>query len=693
MSWRRQARTAQASNRIEMAMDEDFYDAIQYDETDLKILNDRDQAPLVFNVIKNTVNWILGTERKSRLDYRVLPRTKRFDGANTAKTKTKLIKYVQDVNMGEFVRSAAFAECIKAGVGWIETGARRTGDEPLFMNQERWRNMWFDHLGTRIDCLDWRYVIREKWADLDVAQGLFPERAEALRVLSEAVNSLYPYHPDDIAITDEASEFDLEQDLDAMFGGPFEGSRPRVKFIEMEYRMPANVKIMRMRDNDTPFGVLDGKIFRPNNEDHRYLVHGGYFTLDDAFMMTVRRAMWAGALYLQDVLSPYDYNRFSFIPLFCYRRARDNMPYGVIRDLRDPQSDLNKRRARSLFLLSAKQLLYERSAVSDPKKVHEELQRPDALIEFEDGALSSGKVKVEGSTDLAMGHVELARDDERFINSISGVTDPNLGQAKKDLSGKAIINLQNQGLTSSGVFFDNYYLGFQMIGENILCLIEQFYDTEKEVLITGDQVKDEFIDINQWDEEKRTIRNSIIATKARFIVGKQDFRESIRMAMFEMLSELVQNLSQTMPEVALSLLDLVVEYMDDLPNKDEMVARIRKINKQSAPEDELTPEQREEQKVAKEQDAQQQAQAAAMQQALAQLEMAIKQAEAENKVSQALKNRVDAQMKKLEGFLKALEVAGALSGTPALAEAADQLMAEAQTAGDSGQQQITDGGM
>jgi hypothetical protein len=80
-----------------------------------------------------------------------------------------------------------------------------------------------------------------------------------------------------------------------------------------------------------------------------------------------------------------------------------------------------------------------------------------------------------------------------------------------------------------------------------------------------------------------------LRTKEDFVVAKQDFRETIRLSMVETLSELVMGMAQTMPQVALSLIDMVVELMDDVPNKDEIIARIRKINGQSGPEDELTP--------------------------------------------------------------------------------------------------------
>ena len=55
----------------------------------------------------------------------------------------------------------------------------------------------------------------------------------------------------------------------------------------------------------------------------------------------------------------------------------------------------------------------------------------------------------------------MSRYDERFIESISGVTPENKGTIDRDLSGKAIQNIQAQGHTTSGVYFDNYYLALQ----------------------------------------------------------------------------------------------------------------------------------------------------------------------------------------------------------------------------------------
>uniref|UniRef100_A0A6M3KX33 Putative P22-like portal protein n=1 Tax=viral metagenome TaxID=1070528 RepID=A0A6M3KX33_9ZZZZ len=673
-AYRRQARVAQADNRMQMAIDEDYYDGIQMTPEDLQVMLNRNQPPLVYNITKNMVNFLLGTERKSRIESKVLPRN--AAGAQSAKSKTKLIKYTQDVSHGAFEFSQAFAECVKAGLGWMETAVRNNDDEPIFMRQERWRNMWYDHLGASMDGSDWRYIVREKWIDLDIAERLFPDRAERLKVIADNVNSLYPFRPEDVSVADVASEFDLESEMDSLFEGQYDKTRQRLKIVECWYRLPERLKLLRQVDDSVPFGALDGAIYRDDQEDHQYLVKNGYFGTTDALIMAMHCALWTGPLLLQDMLTPYNHNRFPFTPLFCYRFARNNLPYGMIRDIRDPQDDLNKRKSRSLFLLSANRVIMDKGAVDDKIEAYNEVNRPDGMIEVNVGK----KFEINKEFQEIAVHNEMARDDQSFVDNISGVTPEAKGQSTRDLSGVAINKLQIQAGTTSGVVFDNMYFAHQKEGEIRLSLIEQFYDQEKEYRITGGfKGKEEFIKVNE--NKGGVIENSITEAKADFIVSEQDFRETMRMAMFQMLSELVMSLAKAMPEVALALLDEVVDFMDELWNKDELVARIRKINGQHAPEDDMTPEEKKEIAQAEEQMAQKQQMLEQIKQALLELQVANEQANATATNAKAMKDKVDAEMKRLEGFLQALQVAGTIQAAPQLVEAADNLIKEASESG------------
>lgn len=685
LQYRRQARIAQADNRTDMAIDEDFYDSIQMTPEDIAVLADRGQVPEVYNIIKHIANSVIGAERMMRWDYNILPRKK--NGAPSAKSKSKYFKYIMDVCKGEYERSQAFTEAYCAGLGWLEVGARNT-DEILFVRHEKWRNMWYDHLHSRPDGSDMRWVNRERWVDLDIIQAMFEQHSEMLEALAENTSSLYPYKPDEVGVSDNASEFDME-DLDFLSGGSYDYVRQRLRLIEMQYRIPAHIQIMKMRDEDTPYGALDGAPFRSNHPDHQYLVKGGYFTTENAYRMIVRHAMWVGKLLLQDVMTPYNHNRFSFIPIFCYRRKRDNMPYGAIRDLRDPQTAYNAKKMRARFLMAAKQIVIEKGATNDMVKFHREMRRADGIAEVEDGKIEKWKELTH--ENLIAEHINAAKDDERFMYSIGNVTADAEWQSRKDLSGKAMNIQENKSQQGQGVIFDNHMLSFTSVGEIVLANMEQFVDKEKEFRITGDQQKDEFVTVNNKKEDGSVdMDNSITAQKADFIIGKRDFRESIRQAQLEQFLKLITDLGKIDPKIVLSLLDLIVDMMDDLEHKDEAVTRIRKINGQHAPEDEMTDEEKANTKKQEQEMQQDQAMQKQMQQALMQLKVAGEKVKVEASMSKALKDKADAMFKKVETFITALETAGMLSQNQHLAEAADALIAEAEAqpgGEDKGQEQ------
>ena len=686
MRFRRQSRAAHSDNRREMAVDEDYYDTIQLTEHQLAILASREQDPRVWNVVKNVCNWLIGTERKMRVDYKVLPRKK--EQAESAKAKTKAMKFITDDSRGEFCVSQAFSDAIKAGVGWLEEAARSDETkEPLFTRVEDWRNMWFDHLGRAIDCSDWRYVLREKWVDLDIAQSMFPDRADELEQLAQGVNSLYPYNPEDTILNDPATEFDMENDFDALTGGAYDGYRLRVKLIEMWYRKPAKCKQLRIshENPNMQYGVLDGAIYRDGDPVHEYAVRNDYATIIDVEKMTVRVAMWAGAIFLQESPTPYNHDRFPFVPIFCYRRKRDGMPYGIIRDIRSPQDSINTHKARVEFLMSSQKVIMEKGAVNDPATFYEEYSRADCIALVNEGKLERVKI-IDGVTHI-QGHVEEIADSQRFIQSISGVQDPMRGETEKDLSGKAIGLLQNQGMTTSGIPFDNLYEAYQLAGEIRLSNIEQFYNTEKTLRITGGQNKDDFVDINKYDPAQGRVINSITDAKCDFIVARQDYRETVRQAMQEKFGTMLTDLMKVGgkgAEAAFILLDIYLDMMDELADKDEAVKRIRKMNGQEGPDEEATPAEKSEREQRKQAMMAQQEEQQAMMKKMGELELALKEAEVEDKKGRALESNVKAMLGKMELMFKAIETALAVKISPDIIQAADHLNEEAQNlAGES----------
>jgi len=170
--WFDQEWQRQAANRFQMSLDCDYYDGLQWSEEDAQVLMTRNQAPLVFNEIKPTIDWMIGTERRTRIDAKVLGREKNDN--DSAQDKSQLLKYLDDTNKTVFHRSRAFADAVRAGLGWMEVGL--LGDpteEMLYKRYESWRNMLYDSNDTTLDLSESRYIFRWKWLDDDIAEAYF----------------------------------------------------------------------------------------------------------------------------------------------------------------------------------------------------------------------------------------------------------------------------------------------------------------------------------------------------------------------------------------------------------------------------------------------------------------------------------------------------------------------------------------
>lgn len=591
IGWFENERRLQAVNRYQMSLDEDFYDSLQWSDEDAQKLMDRGQAPLVYNLIKPAVNWILGTERRTRVDYRVRPRE--ADDVEGAVVKTKLLKYLSDCNNTSFHRSAAFKESVIAGVSYLEdTVSTEPGTELIYSGYESWRNCWDDSQSRDVTGRDRRYFFRAKYIDIDIAEAIFGESngllQRALMTEDEIIQDRDEYYlGTHNAIEQDQPRLNPYTTYNSAAGVSEAIERERVKIIECWYRVPVVEQLVRVKGKT--------EVFNP-------AVHEGMMTFQGPVMrmrvclMTEEGILWEGE-------SPFKHNDFPFTPIWCYRRARDGAPYGVVRDLRSAQEDYNKRMSKALHILASRQAIIENGATDDVEELREELASPDGLLEVD----RIDKIKIIENQPIIRDQIAFAQIDETHISKASGVVDELMGRATNAVSGEAIKSRQLQGSVVTALIFDNYRLAFQLQGEKQLSLAEQYMVEQQTIRIAGAR-RDQFVTINeplQMQDGSVRVLNDITARKADFVVDAQDYQVSVRQALFNSMMEL---LSKFPPEVGMRLLPMVMD-MVDLPNKDEMVAEVRRALGQPDPNAEMTPEEQ--------QAAQQQAQ---IQQAVQQLQ-------------------------------------------------------------------------
>lgn len=657
---------AHFDNRVEQALDYDFYDHIQWSEEDKQVLAARHQAPLTYNKIKIALDWVIGTERRTRIDGVVHPRTE--DDVALAKVKGELLKYLSDTNRVPWERSAAFKDQAIVGVGWTEETVRADrSEEPVMVKYVPWRQMRWDPFSRSGDLSDARFVMREKYVDLEFAEAMFPERIDLVRRAAKDHLTVDDYGEQELDLPQLWRRYDTRghEISDRKMTGRVSIDtrlRLRVRLRECWFRRPMPTKKLWG-------GGFRGDVYNAEDPAHveaRNALNAGsrVYSLTDGVTDEIWCAIFTDEGLLQLSPSPFDHGQFPFTPYWCYRRDRDGMPYGLVRGVRDSQEDMNKRYSKLLWALSTNQLFYESDAIDEDRleEVKREIAKPNGVIPLQRGGL--GKIKVERNLDVAEAQIRMLELDAAHIHDGSGVNREMLGRDTNAASGRAIIAKQQEGAVTTAELMDNYRLGIQLSCEKQLSLTEQYMTEERQFRIVGEKNGIDWLGINQIRLDTLTgewlVENDITKAHADFVVDQQDFRETMRQAYAEQFFDMLKNLN---PDYQAALLDIAID-MTDAPMKDEAVRRIQKLNGQGNGVEDS------EEAVAKAQQAEQQAQQEA--------EIAMRERMAKVGLDEAKADEIISRTRQINLGSKrsALDTAQLLDALLPLAPAADRLYAD-----------------
>lgn len=656
-----EANEAWAEPFAEMALDHDYYDHHQWSDMERAELLQRGQAPLVFNKCAMVIDWLTGTERRTRIDFGVKPKT--ADAADRARVKEHLLKYQSDTNMIGWNRSRAFKDAAIAGLGWTEASIRGDSSQSLILHRHQpWQHMRLDPFSRDLDLDDARYLHRRRWLDLDFAIAAFPEREQLLRQASRShLFGDEEWGQEHLDLPQVFRKYDSRgaEVVQRRWSSstPISGStlRLRVPVTETFFREPKRIQKIYGLD-------LDGVEYDPNDQDMASAVKSGYASLADSVTSVMRLHIWVPGGSLWRGESKFKHDGFPFTPIWYKRRDRDGAPYGAIRGIRDAQDDFNKRHSKAQWLLASNQLLFETGAVDDDKKqqVRRELSKPSGMVEFAAGALTNNRARIERNNEMAAAQVKLLEIAAAHIHDGSGVNRELLGRETNAISGRAIRAKQDEGSVATAELFDNLRLAVQLDGKKLLSLSEQFLTLPMQVRIAGDDGKKiDWLEINQPElvDDHWEIKNDITKSDADFVVDQVDWRESVRAAQAEQFMEMLTKVPE---DLQLALLDIAVDMMD-VPNKEETLRRIRAVTGQG-PADERDPE-------AEARRAQQE------QAELAERDMQMRERLAKTGLDEAKAQEVMAKARKLavEGRGQALDVAALLDILLPLVPAADRL--------------------
>ncbi len=595
LTWINEAQEAHSPWRTMSWEDYQFVDGKQWSDADMAASITKGVKPLTINRIFPIVNLIQGHYINNRLDIVAKGRTKQDN--ELGQVMSEGIQYVVDANKGRARQTRAFKEQVTTGFGCMSVGFNPDPrKEKVSLHSHPWYSIWWDPYASpwmnKDEC---RYAFSAEWSDLEDLKAAFPELEKEITEQFTKLSTDY-FVPDTY---DQGTEIeDYKKYLSS--GHWVNEERKRVRPIEIWYTKMTKCWFALMPNGR----VID--LDDAGDERAQYAVIQQANEVVSANVKKMRVATLLSDLLLQDCASPYVHDEYPFVPFVGYLDRYD-FPFGIPRQIKEQDMEVNKRRSMALSLLGSRRVTIEKGAAEDENRVFAEANRQDGFIVMKKGKL--GAINIQEMTDLAPAQMDMLQQSEREIQEVSGANDEMLGYETKAQTGVALERKQHTSATITASLLDNAKMSQQMMGERIGSLIQDSW-TEEKVLRVTDRVTgaEKFVAINEQIQTSTgiEIKNDITQASFDMVITNEPMTDTMRQKNMELIFSAI---NKSPPEAVGPLLNLALE-ISDIPNKDMLLQQIRKVTGVNPIDDQMTQDERDErdriEAEAKEQEAQKQ---------------------------------------------------------------------------------------
>jgi hypothetical protein len=417
--------------------DRDYYDGRQITTQEAEELKARNQPVIAFNMVQSKVDFLLGMEKQQRSDPKAFPRNPADEDA--AEAATDAIRYVCDAQNMPMVASQVWESMIVEGCGGVDVCVEPTPDGQdydIVLHPVHWDRMIWDPYSREKDFRDAKYLGVITWMDEADLLARWPDAGSTVELAYSAATS------------------------QATQTGPWE-DRPRDNVWADDSRRRVRVVQMYWKE---------GEVW-----------HCGTFT----------RGGWLE----EGQESPYvdEYGRPE-CPLYFVSAYvnRDNWRYGVVRNLIDPQDEINLRHRKAVHLLSVRQVIMEEGAVRDVNAARKELAKPDGLVEVAPGM----RFEIQQTGDLSAGQASLLQEAKAVFQTM-GPNAALMGKQGQEASGRAIALSQQGGAMEIGALMDVHRHWRRQVYRAIWRRVKQYWAREKWVRVTDDENNIRWAGLNQ----------------------------------------------------------------------------------------------------------------------------------------------------------------------------------------------------
>lgn len=566
----------------------DYFAGNQWSEDDAAKLNQQNRPVIVYNRIARTINAVSGLELQNRQEVSYLPRE--MNDAEKGEQYTAIAKWVRDNCDAEDEESEMFLDSLICGLGWTDTSVsyedNPDGDiiipridplEMLYDPNSRRKNLsdarWIAHIKNNMSYDEFK----ENWPDVEPEYGSF-------------------WWDDDLGVHNADTAFLYENDQSQQSYQSKTVPIVRYQYWEKEPVFRVWDQLGRSDSflpnvyNGTVIGLMSEKNILPEIQ-LQILAAYRTFSLESKDPLKVKdiikilgwrvlkqqkkvfKECWLnGQSILEEKTLPTI--GFSFNATTGFRDRNNNIWFGLVRLMRDPQMWYNKWLSQILHIINTNAkggLLAEDGAFSDPTDVPDEWGKPDSIIKLNPGGLA--KIQQREAPRYPDGLDRLMQMAQQNISDIPGVNLEMMGVANRDQAAYLEQKRKEAGITILATFFDALRRYRKQQGRILISYIREYISDNRLIRVLG-------------AEDAAPIAILKDPTTIQYDVVVEDAPTSPNMK-----EKVFTVLSQLMPMLLSAGIPVPPEVLDYAPLPDSLIKNWKKLLK-SNPNDTLERQQK-----------------------------------------------------------------------------------------------------
>jgi hypothetical protein len=522
-----------------------FHAGHQWNAEEKRVLEQEEGRPaLTFPLVKPTVDLILGVDESNPVDVKAEP-TEPNDEFLCDILNDATDKMMQIDDSDEQVDDAKENATI-CGRGFVSIDfapdPKRLGEIRINVISIPSREIKLYPPGTDDDPIFW-----EKWITFEDFAIQYPDHVEKLSDIlgGEMMPGEIPGDTggdvfDELDDDDEDSDYNTPLDMDY-----YDKGKRRIRICHMEY--------WETYDRYYGYNPLTGEIeeFEKKNLNvlKKRFEDFDYTTIKDK---KVRWFQFIGDIVLYDDDSPIPFDGYSIVRCVAYKdKSKDSIQhFGVVRMMKDPQREVNKRWSQTLNLLMKQGqggYFSEMDAPVDQQQWDESINAPGETTWVNKNAIAQQKFKEKDIPEFPQASMMMQEYSQDMLKKITGVNPDLLGIASdREEPGVVIRMRQQQGLVLLTRLFKSFKRMKKQLAERMYAIIMAYMPDSQLQRILGQSEKYIFRGNLVVDKENGFIAPLRNLRDLKYNITIQESPKNITKQMFE-LNTFLEMMSKGFP--------------------------------------------------------------------------------------------------------------------------------------------------